>query len=89
MAQTITISNITKVSDSTYSVEFSANFILLSELFYQISLDGNTWSNDVEITNTSSPVIITVQNHINFMLRLHSEYIQPRIHSQAYSGVHN
>lgn len=69
------IDNITKIANNTYSIEFSSNFVL-QNLFYEVSNDGLNWSSPVEITPLS-PQNITVQNMINFKIRLSSNYTAP------------
>lgn len=86
------IDNITKTANNTYSVEFSADFAL-EDLFYEVSDDGNTWSSPIAI-DTSSPQNITVQNMINFKVRLSSNYTPPtppytRIHTNVFTEVFN
>jgi hypothetical protein len=69
MAQTITISNITKVSTGNYSVEFSSNFTL-PDLYYQVSADGITWQTAILIATTTSPQTLVIPNVVGFNLRL-------------------
>jgi len=92
MSQNITISNITKVGTSQYSIEFSANFEL-TDLFYEISAQGGSWNSPIALTTFTSPQTITVANSINFNVRLSSNYtpISPysRIHSTAFTETFN
>jgi len=90
MSQIITISNITKVSNSNYQIDFSANFTL-TDLFYEISPDGITWNSPIQINSVSSPQTVNIPNAIGFNLRLSSNYTAPstRIHTNAFTNVFN
>ena len=93
MSQTITITNITKIGVSQYSVEFSSNFDL-TDLFYEISAQGGSFSSPIQLSAVSSPATITVVNSINFNVRLSSNYTAPpppytRIHSTAFTEPFN
>lgn len=90
MSQTITITNITKVGISQYNVEFSANFEL-TDLFYEISAQGESFNSPIATAGVSSPQIITVANAINFNVRLSSNYTPPytRIHSIEFTPPFN
>jgi len=76
MSQVITISNITKVGNAQYRIEFSANFTL-TDLFYEISAQGGSWNSPIALTTFTSPQIITVPNSVNFNVRLSSNYTAP------------
>lgn len=92
MALFINISNISKVGNNTYSVEFNSNFGF-QNLFYEISTDGVNWSSPVELPQTSSPQNIIIPLLQGFNLRLSSDYIAPtpysKIHSAAFNQVFN
>lgn len=86
------INNITKIANNTYSIEFSSDFTL-NDLFYEVSADGNSWSSPIAI-DSSSPQNITVENMINFKLRLSSNYTPTpppytRIHTNVFTEVFN
>lgn len=88
----LSINNVTKTNYNTYSVEFSATFSIV-DLFYEVSADGNTWSSPIAIS-TSSPQSITVENMINFQIRLSTNFtpVPPpytRIHSSAFTETFN
>ena len=68
----LTINNVTKTDTNSYSVDFSS-LIPLADLFYEVSVDGNTWSSPIAIS-TSSPQSITVENMINFQIRLSTNF---------------
>jgi len=71
----LTIDNVVKVNNNSYDVYFSSEFTL-SDLFYEVSTDGSTWSSPISMS-TSSPQNITVSNTINFQIRLSSNYTPP------------
>lgn len=86
----ITITNVTKISPTQYSVEFLDDFDA-TDLFYEVSLDGSTWQEPISLTSFTSPQTITVENAINFNLRLSSNYTAPysRIHTSVFSVPFN
>lgn len=89
MAQ-ITITNITKINNTQYSIEFSNDFTMV-DLFYELSLDGSTWQSPIAFTAFTSPQIISLPSVINFNVRLSSNYTPPysRIHSIAFTETFN
>lgn len=88
----LNINNVTRINSNLYSVEFSATFSLV-DLFYEISSDGNTWTAPIAIPVTS-PQILTINNLINFKIRLSTNFTPPpppytRIHSSAFTETFN
>lgn len=87
----LTINNVTKNDANLYSVDFSS-LIFLTDLFYEVSADGNTWSSPIEIS-TSSPQNINVIGMVNFQLRLSTNYTPTppysRIHSSEFTETFN
>lgn len=88
MALFIGISNISKISNNTYSVEFNSNFGF-QNLFYEISTDGINWNSPVELPQTTSPQNIVVPNLQGFKIRLSSDYTAPEPYSRIHSAVFN
>lgn len=72
----INITNVFKIGVNTYSVDFQVDFNI-ANLAYQTSLNGTDWSESVSLGSFSSPLIITVENLINFKIRLLSDYTPP------------
>jgi hypothetical protein len=68
----LSINNVTRVGFNLYQVDFSANFAL-TDLFYEISSDGITWSSPISIP-TTTPQTITVANMVNFKIRLSTNF---------------
>lgn len=92
MTQEITITNITKIGLSEYSVEFDSNFDL-TDLFYEVSALGGSFSSPVATAGVSSPQTITVANSVNFNVRLSSNYTPTppysRIHTTTFTQPFN
>ena len=92
MSQSITILNITPVGSSQYSVEFASD-VALTDLFYEVSVDGSSWGSSIQLSNVLNPAIITIPNYINFNIRLSSNYTPPppysRIHSTVFTNTFN
>jgi len=93
--QEITITNIEKIGNNQYNVFFSKNFTL-TDLFYEISLNGTTFQSPVSLSSFTSPQVITVPNAINFNIRLSANYIAPtppppysRIHTNVFTEPFN
>lgn len=95
----ITITNVSKIGANTYNVDFYANFNI-SNLAYQTSLNGTDWSESISLGSVSSPAIVTVENLVNFNIRLLTNYVAPipidpnpptpeRIHTSAFNQVFN
>lgn len=75
MAQ-LSITNVTKITQNQYSIDFVKDFPL-TDLFYEISLDGITWQTPIALNSLSSPQVITLANTLNFNVRLSSNYTPP------------
>ena len=93
--QEIIITNIEKISNNQYNVFFSKNFAL-TDLFYEVSLNGSTWQTPISLTTFSSPQVILVPNAINFNIRLSANYTAPtppppysRIHTNVFTEPFN
>jgi hypothetical protein len=90
MEKVITITNIIKLTNGFYQVFFSANYEL-TELKYQTSTNGTTWSDAVDIEGVQSPKILEINNSDNFYIRLSDtfEEVVGRIHTNAFTNVFN
>ena len=86
MAQ-LTITNVTKITQNQYSINFVKDFPL-ADLFYEISLDGLNWQTPIAFNSLSSPQVITLANTLNFNIRLSSNYVAPIPPPPPYSRIH-
>lgn len=92
MAQ-LTITNVTKISQNQYSIDFVKDFPL-ADLFYEISLDGITWQTPIAFNSLLSPQVITLANTLSFNIRLSTNYTPPpppysRIHTNVFTDTFN
>ncbi len=92
MPSEITITSVLKVANNQYQINYSTQ-LALDNLSYQISFDGILWGSVVDFIDVSNPKIITVENAVNFNIRLLSDYTPPpinnRIHTNAFNQVFN
>ncbi len=92
MPSEITITSVLKVANNQYQINYSTQ-LALDNLSYQISFDGISWGSVVDFIDVSSPKIITVENAVNFNIRLLSDYTPTptnnRIHTSTFNQVFN
>lgn len=92
MPSEITITSVLKVANNQYQINYSTQ-LALDNLSYQISFDGISWGSVVDFIDVSNPKIITVENAVNFNIRLLSDYTPPpinnRIHTNEFNQVFN
>ena len=92
MASEITITSVLKIANNQYQINYSTQ-LALDNLSYQISFDGVSWGSVIDFVDVSSPKIITVENAVNFNIRLLSDYTPTppysRIHSNQFTNTFN
>ncbi len=90
MEKVITITNIIKLTNGFYQVFFNANYEL-TELQYQTSANGTTWSEPVNIEGIQSPKVLEINNSDNFYIRISDtfEEVAGRIHTSVFTNVFN
>lgn len=87
--ENIVVTNITKVSLNGYKIEFTSNFDL-SDLYYEISMDGISFGPSIPLPSLSSPQIVGIENVLDFYLRLKSNFNPySRIHTTAFTETFN
>jgi hypothetical protein len=87
--ENIVITNITKVSLNSYKIEFTSNFDL-SDLYYEISMDGISFGPSISLPSFSSPQIVDIENVVDFYLRLKSNFTPySRIHTNPFTETFN
>lgn len=90
MEKIIIITNIIKISNGFYNIFFNSNYEL-TELKYQISLNGITWSDPISIDGLQSPKVLEINQQENFYIRLLDTFEEApsRIHTNTFTNIFN